>query len=493
MVTSVLVWQGLFSSFLADAQTSGVGAPPPSDAAASPQTQSDRSPQSSGSSPPGVNVSPLAPLAAAATEDTVNLPHRKYSLTTCFSKADENNKEVLVAAAGLPVGQANIVISKAIPNPVFNMTYGFGNSYRLILAGNNQQVGWTEEVQVAGRRTKKEGVAQASYLQQAFHVEAVRFDVHNRVRRAYAEQVAAAAYESLTETQQEIAQRLLDISQRRYSAGKAAGSEVFQAKLLVMQFETQKIQAQGRLVQDSAILGQLLGETPEREEVIVGDENDLFKLSATGAALVPDPDRGVPPLEQLLPAAWRQRNDLKSAIQQAYTNRKSLTLAKTQRIPDPFVGFNYLYSTYQRSQPRFFDPSFGGVPFQPGYMLTVQEETPIFYHYQGQVNQAQATWQNQLRQVELQKSQIAQAIVTAYEALQLTCRNIDKFQRDLLPDGEKVAHLARRAYELGKSDLATAVLAQQQYQQLHSQYFDAVVAYQTAWADLEQAVGVPLK
>jgi cobalt-zinc-cadmium efflux system outer membrane protein len=432
-----------------------------------------------------------SPLSAAATEES--LPHRQFTLSACFDNADAHNKEILVAAANLPVAQANIIIARAIPNPAYNMTYGFGNSYRLIVAGNNQQVGWTEEIQVAGRRTKKQSVAEANYLQQAFQVQAVRFDVHNRMRRVYAELAAATAYARLTDTLQEIAQKLLDISQKRYTAGKAPGAEVFQSRLLVEQYETQRNLAQGRLVQDCARLAQLLGETPQRREIIDVDDNELFSLSASAGMLVPDPHRGVPPLEQLLPAAWHQRNDLRAAIQQAWANRKALSLAKTQRIPDPFVGFNFLYSTYQNSQPRFFNPAFGSVPFQPGYMLTVQHETPIFYQYQGQVNQARATMEQQVKLVNVQSSQIAADIVSSYEALQIAARNIFKFQRDLLPDAENVAHLARRGYEMGKTNLSTAVLAQQQYQQIRSQYFDAVVAYQNAWADLEKAMGVPLK
>jgi cobalt-zinc-cadmium efflux system outer membrane protein len=82
--------------------------------------------------------------------------------------------------------------------------------------------------------------------------------------------------------------------------------------------------------------------------------------------------------------------------------------------------------------------------------------------------------------------------MTAYEALQMTRVNIAKFQQELLPSAEKMAQLARRSYELGKIDLATAILAQQQYQQLRSSYFDSIVSYQNAWADLEQAIGLPL-
>jgi cobalt-zinc-cadmium efflux system outer membrane protein len=433
------------------------------------------------------------PLPAAVKADSVNLPRRKFTLGATFNKADTENKEILVAAATLPINQANIIIARAIPNPNFSMTYGFGPAWRIIAAGNNQQVGWTEEVQVAGRRTKKETVARANYLEAAFNLEAVRFDVHNRVRRAYTELAAAAAYAELVEAQQSIAQNLLDIAQKRFTAGKAAGSEVIQARLIVMQYETQHNQAVGRLVQDSAQLSQLLGEMPQHQEIIDPDKNALFYTTNKGEQLVPPPSAGVPPLDQLVPTAWRQRTDLKAAIQQAWVDRKSLSLARTQRIPDPFIGFNFLYSTYKSNQPKFFDPQFGTVPFQPGYMLTVQEELPIWYQYQGQTDQAKATWQSQMKQNDVQYTAIAASIVAAYEALQLTQRNIDKFQRDLLPDAEHVAHLARRGYELGVSDLATAVLAQQQYQQLRSQYFDAVVSYQNAWADLEKAIGVPMK
>ncbi len=226
--------------------------------------------------------------------------------------------------------------------------------------------------------------------------------------------------------------------------------------------------------------------------------------------------------------AWTQRNDLKAAIQQAYVNRKQVTLAKSQRIPDPSIGFNYMWTTYTQFQDQYFQsfnfnnnfisnvlpnlpansngpfssananpnpPTAQGsrVPMQPGYQLTFTQETPILYQYQGQINQAKAQLALQEKQNDLLRAQIASAIVSAYEALQVTRDNLFRFQQDMLPSSEKVAQLARRGYEMGKTDLATAMLAQQQYQQMRQAYFDAVVAYQNAWADMEKAIGVPLR
>ena len=57
----------------------------------------------------------------------------------------------------------------------------------------------------------------------------------------------------------------------------------------------------------------------------------------------------------------------------------------------------------------------------------------------------------------------------------------------------QAAQLSRRAYELGLTDLATAILAQQQYGGMASSYFDCAVTYQSNWADLEKSLGLPLK
>src|SRR5581483_2753944 len=167
-------------------------------------------------------------------------------------------------------------------------------------------------------------------------------------------------------------------------------------------------------------------------------------------------------------------------------NRKSLTLAKTQRFPDPTPGFQYFFSTYFPYQFGFFDPAgvipfLQGVyanlpqlnltprnpnpnpflvkslyyqsiatgaaftnppvpninqhkvPFQPGYTLTLQQKLPALYPYQGQINQAKATWFQQLKQNDLLRSQIANDIVTSYESVLLSRSNILRYQNELLP------------------------------------------------------------
>ncbi len=418
-------------------------------------------------------------------------PQRVLSLKASFDQAYENNKELIAAQYKVPIAQAGILIAGAIPNPQFSFLYGFGPAFRVILAGNPQQFGWQEKLQTAGKRTKQINLARANYTLAQLQVEAVLFDIHNRVRRAYAELAAAEAYVQLIEAQKQIAIELSRIADKRYQSGKAPKTEVLQAELGAIQFDTQFNQARSRLEQATAALSLLIGEIPAQIEVIDVDDNGIFKLSAQHTDLVPAPDKNLPAIEDLLPIAYKERPDVKLAIQQAFTDRRALTLARAQRIPNLSVDCGYQFTTFKTKQPYNLFP--GNVPNSPGCYLNVSAEAPIFYQYQGETTQAKETWLQDSDQIEQVKAQIANDIVTAYESVLVSRANIAKFQQQLIPAATQVARLARIRYQVGKGDLASAILAKQQYQQILSSYFEAVVSYQNAWADLEKAMGVPLQ
>ena len=119
----------------------------------------------------------------------------------------------------------------------------------------------------------------------------------------------------------------------------------------MLQYDTQRNTAQGRLQQDSAALSLIIGERPAHVEIIDVDDNGIFKLSAEKTEIVPQPTRGLTSVEQLLPVAFKSRIDLKAAQQQVFVNQKALILAKTKKIPDLFVGAGGTYSTFTRNQP----------------------------------------------------------------------------------------------------------------------------------------------
>jgi cobalt-zinc-cadmium efflux system outer membrane protein len=440
---------------------------------------------------PGDNASTSPLLKASVGVVTSPAPTRTLSLATCFERAEHSNKEILSARWNLALGKAGITMAGAIPNPQFQLQEGFGPSFTSILTGQSEMIQWTQQFQTAGKRTKKIELAKANYGLADLQLEALRFDVHNRVRRAYAQVAADEAYAELIEAQRGVGVKLLAIADKRFRAGKAPQTEVLQAKLNVSQFDTQRNQAQIQLQQDSAGLALIIGEVPEHIEVIDVDDNGLFKLSAEKTDIVPTPANPPPSLERLLPTAYSSRPDLKVAEQQVFSSRRALTLARTRRIPDLFVGAGYQYAHFSPHQFQGLTP----VPntIGNGVYVTVTAENPILYQYQGEVHQAAGNLRLSERQEDLQKCQVSTDVATAYNEVIVARANIFLFQKNLLPTAADVARIARRGYEVGATDLATAIVAQQQYQQTLSSYFNSVVSYQNAWADLEKAVGAPLR
>lgn len=416
---------------------------------------------------------------------------RTLSLSDCFAKADLYNKEIVSAKWNLPIAKGAIQAAGAVPNPQFSFQTGFGPFFSTVVGGQNPAVQVTQQIVTAGKRSKKIDLARAEYGLADLQLEALRFDVHNRVRRAYAQVAADVAYAELIESERAVGLKLLSIAKKRFAAGKAPQTEVLQAQLSVSQLDTQRNQAQIQLQQDSAALALIIGETPGHIEVIDVNDNGLFKLSAEKTDIVPSPAAAPPAVEQLLATAYGSRPDWKACEQDCFVALQALTLARARRIPDLFVGAGYQWlqlAHNQAAETPLIPNSWGN-----GVYINVSAENPIFYQHQGEIQQAIATLRQSERQCDLLKCQLATSVVTAYNEVVVARANIFLFQKNLLPTAADVAKVARRGYEVGATDLATAIVAQQQYQQTLSNYFDAVVAYQTAWADLEKAVGTQLR
>jgi cobalt-zinc-cadmium efflux system outer membrane protein len=421
---------------------------------------------------------------------------RTLSLRDTFEKALANNREIISARTNLPVSRAAIQIASAIPNPHFTLQYGWGAQWRYIIAGQPQQFGWQFDFQTAGKRSKQIDLARANYGVAEIQLAQLTFDVHNRVRRAYAEQAAAEAYNDLIEAERKVAFQLADLAEKRYKGGRSAYTDLLQAQLGVLQLDAQRYQAQLRLQQATAALSLLVGELPQRQEIIDVDDNGLFRLSTSRTDLVPNPATNMPALQELIPFAYTHRPDLKAQVQQRYADRRAVLVAKALRIPDVFIDTGYQFTTFRKYQPyRLFNNS-QGLPSPlgnvPGVYFNVSAETPIFYQHQGEVAQALATYKQDFDQINQVRAQIATDSVSAYEAVNGARANLFRFKNDLLPAANELVRVSFRSYQVGRSDLSNAIIARQQYQQILSSYFDAVVAYQNAWADLEKAVGVAL-
>lgn len=426
--------------------------------------------------PPDWSDSALRP----GVSDRPNRPVDRFaiSLSEAFKLAHVQNPSVVSAVKNIDVAKAQIKTAGARPNPQIAIQYGFGTPYTEVISGNTQQIGANQLFETGGKRGARLRYARANYILAEYQLADLRYDVRSAVRKAYAELAAAEANAELVENQRTLVVRLSQIAEKKVKDGKAQPVEALQAKLALGGFETLRNSALARLRQASIQLDYLLGYSSERDLDV--EDNGLFKLSMKRTELVPPPDEPIAPLSQLLASAFLDRPDLKAARQQVIAANRAVELQKRQAIPDILIGSGWVFSTYKKSTL---------VRQQEGAYLNVNMDLPVFYRRQGEIASAKATMSQSQLQAIAMASRVEVDVRAAYAALASARANIAHYQKDLIPLALDVVRKAQDSYENDKSDVGSAIVAQQQYQQTFSTYFDTVVAYQNAWADLETAVG----
>jgi cobalt-zinc-cadmium efflux system outer membrane protein len=413
-----------------------------------------------------------APGTAATQSQRFDL-----SLSEAFEQADLRNPELIAARRNVELSRAEITIAGAIPNPQVAVQSGFGYVYSD--QANPSQVGINQLIELGGKRNARLGLATSQVQLAQLQLDALRWSIRSQVRRAYAELAAAEAQARAVEQQVALVQRLVDIARRRFEAGASPQAELLQAQLSLSQTETLRIQALGQIQGARILLATLLGVTVP-QEIDVRDKG-LFDLSISKTELVPEPSAQLPPVDALLERAYAQRLDLLAANQQITVARERLNVAQSLRTPDLQLSAGYLFTTLSNGQPQGSGAFFG-----------VGVNAPVFYSFQGELARAQVSIDQSNLQVSALRTRIAAEVRTAYQSLLVSRENIRKYQTQLLPSSREVLSLAQESYQVGKTGLASAIIAQQADQQIRSGYLSAVVAYQSAWADLERAVGGPL-
>jgi outer membrane protein, heavy metal efflux system len=307
--------------------------------------------------------------------------------------------------------------------------------------------------------------------------------IRGEVRRTYTELVVA---QETLETLQDLAQlagRLLDVARKRFQAGDVPELDALKARLATSQAEIELAQGKRRLVQAQQQLAIILGRPLDKaESVQVPRLPGTFSIKVQKNDLLPNFDQPIPPLDTFVADALKNRLDLKIIDQSIKTNQANRRVAAGNIIPTPTVGFGHSITGNPPEGPKLKGWNFG-----------LNAEIPVFNFQQADLTRLSAV----IRQLRLERgatiNHITGQVSAAYQRLLAARDRIRVYQEHVLADSREVARLAQRSYEVGQSDITSTLAAQQANVQIRIQYLDAVLAYQQAFTDLEQAIGHPLQ
>ena len=377
------------------------------------------------------------------------------SLSDAMSRALEANRTVLAARTARPIDVAGIAVAGQRPNPDVSFEYARETPHWAFMG--------TLPLEISGKRRARVDVANATLAVTDAETARITADVRADVRRAYYQAVAATRRITITQELEAIATRLRDAAQDRFQTGAAPRLESLQASLALAQAQNEATTARGDLAAARTELNALLA-YPATAAPSLGDPLEVGPLPTEAAVL-----------EQTI-AANAELQVLQKRIDEA---RARVALARANRRPDPSLTGAITYDAPGE--------------FVYGWRAGAAIALPIFTTGRPEVRVAEATLAKAVADRDARVAQISGAVVAALARATAARQSVERYQREILPASRQVEQMAEESYRAGQTGLPAYLQTVQTARDARQRALQAGLDYQLALADLERAMGTPLR
>jgi outer membrane protein, heavy metal efflux system len=396
-------------------------------------------------SPPSASPKPVSPQPAATESATI-------TLQSALASAEEHNRTLVAARLGRAVDLAGIDVARQRPNPEA--------SYEGARDTPHQIASLALPLELGGKLARRVDVANATLARTTAELAIQSLDIRRQVRVAYFDLVAAANRVQITSELRSFAERTRNAARDRFESGAAPRLEALQAELALAQADNEQEAAQGRLGAARAALNTLIGRAPDA----AADPADSFGAGAIPADLA---------------AAIAAHPDVVAidrAIDEAVARER---LAVAMRKPDPTLSGGVLID----SQPEFMY----------GWRFGVAIAIPVFTTHKADV-QVETARVAQLRaEREARVATLTGDVAAAAARAQAARRAYLRYRDEIIPQLVTIESMAEDSYRSGQTGITAFLQALQAARQVRLTATDVGVEYQGALADLERALGGPIR
>ena len=367
-----------------------------------------------------------------------------------LAAARASNPTLRAAHLREPVDLANVDIAHEYPNPEVR--------YERAKDTPRDTIGLTQVIELPAKRSRRVDVARAAALTSRAEIAQVEAEVAGQARRAFY-QLAAAQRRSLSIGELlDLARRVRDAAAARFEAGDVSQLDSLQAQLPFLQAENEAASQAGTRAAAAAELNALIGRDPAAP-TSVSDEID--------AAPPPDP--------ALALNATQQGNVALAVVERQIAEAQArAALAGAQRWPDP---------TVEAAATHGAEPEFDW-----GYRFSLGLAVPLFTSHAAAVRLEEATLALRRAEREALAQRVRGAVFAALARAEAQRQRYVRFRDEILPKGRQVEDMAEESYRAGQTPLTALLQALQAARDLRVQSLDAASEYETALADLEQAI-----
>jgi cobalt-zinc-cadmium efflux system outer membrane protein len=390
--------------------------------------------------------------AALGRDQAGQPPSPSFTLQSALATAEEHNRTLVAARLGRAADLAGIDVAKERLNPEASFEAGRDTPHEAFSVGVPLEFG--------GKRARRIDVANATLARTTADIAVQILDVRRAVRLAYFELVAASTRLQVTTDLRGFAERTRDAARDRFQAGAAPRLEALQSELALATVDNEQEAARGRLEAARVELNTLIGRAPDA----AADPTDSF-------------DVGTPPTD--LAASIAASPDIVAIDRQIDEAVAREQLARAMRTPDSTVSGGVLFD----SQPDF---TYG---WKAGLAITI----PVFTRHDAGVRVETARVVQLRAQREARVTELTgQATADAARARAARQRYL-RYRDEIVPQLSTLESMAEDSYRSGQTGLAAFLQAMQGAREVRLLATDAGLEYQSALADLERALGGPIR
>jgi outer membrane protein TolC len=395
-------------------------------------------------------------------------PVLAQSLDDLVAEALRNNREILAAQKRYEAARQRPGQESSLPDPALSLGYT-SNGNPLPVAGlgtyqtSNAGVMVSQEVPFPGKLKLRGSIAEREADAEWQQYLGVRLNVVSRLKQAY--HMLHHAEESIDTVQQNQAllKRFIQVSESRYSVGRAAQQDVFKAQTQYAILDTQRIRFEQERTTQEAMIAALLNRPPGSsirlpEHLMLPDLNlKLEDLYAHARASAPTLMRDQKMVE---------RSEL------------ALNLARKDYYPDFVASGGYFNQ--------------GSMP--PMYQFRVDVKVPLYYWRKQRAAVAEQADRvgDARRTYEAAEQDLNARIKDDYVNAETSRRLMDLYNKSVIPGAKLALESSISSYETGSLDflnLLTNFMTVVDYQLM---YHEEMMRYYLALDRLEEATGLVL-
>lgn len=424
-------------------------------------------PQPSQTKQPSEQKKPLQ----ATTSKTIPT-YEKISLPDAINYALTHNLDIKGNRLNVDIACNNIKVANRLKNPYILSFFNFGKA----ATDNPNTMGLIFPIEIFKRGARK-NLAKSTFELTKGTVRLAELNLRLDVRQAYVDLVAAKSTLRILNDQRLLLQELLYIAQKKYEAGAVPQMDVIHTKMTLNQLLVQVNTANTNIYTARYKFNMLLDPFDsylDTMEDYLPEQQDFISI------LTPSPTEKMPTFDELFNIALQKRIDLQNAQRDIDVAQKNLIVVIRQRIPDIELGGGYMFVSPQLAT--------SGELSQGVFAVGNINNIPLLYQYTPEIKNAKIQVEQKILAYKSLRHQAELDLHSAYDSFLTAQDNLNYYNDLLLRESRQFVTMARRSYEVGKSNITDFIFIQQSYRSIMMSYTSALANYYNAWVEILRQV-----